>query len=317
MSRWYVKELSKLTQVSVQTLHHYDRIGLLKPSLRLANGYRLYSEKDLLTLQRIIALKFFGFELAQIKTLLSTDVGMMEHFSVQSKLLEQKATALFEASQTLKNILVNCGQDESIPWEKMIQLIEVYRMTQQLEQTWVGKILTPVELKEYAIFEHELNKRLTISEIQSFEQQWADIIFEIKTNLHNDPNSEIGIALGKRCMDWVNAYYGKKHVALRNAIWEKGLKSGQAEETNGLSVEGSIWLDKAISAYYRDRILQLLKQIETLPHLTLIKQWDELLMDMHGDEPNPQNEIIDEIMQANTTSQLIKSWLKKYSKVAL
>jgi DNA-binding transcriptional MerR regulator len=47
MTKWYVKDLSKLTNVSVQTLHHYDRIGLLKPSLRLANGYRLYSEKDL------------------------------------------------------------------------------------------------------------------------------------------------------------------------------------------------------------------------------------------------------------------------------
>ena len=59
MAQWYVKELSKLTQVTVQTLHHYDRIGLLQPSVRLANGYRLYSEKDLLKLQQIIAFKFF------------------------------------------------------------------------------------------------------------------------------------------------------------------------------------------------------------------------------------------------------------------
>ncbi|CAM2886902.1 TPA: MerR family DNA-binding transcriptional regulator [Legionella pneumophila] len=34
MTQWFVKDLSKLTGVSVQTLHHYDRIGLLKPSLR-------------------------------------------------------------------------------------------------------------------------------------------------------------------------------------------------------------------------------------------------------------------------------------------
>ena len=59
MTHWYVKTLSKLTGVSVQTLHHYDRIDLLKPSLRLSNGYRVYSEKDLLQLQQIIALKFF------------------------------------------------------------------------------------------------------------------------------------------------------------------------------------------------------------------------------------------------------------------
>jgi DNA-binding transcriptional MerR regulator len=76
MAQWYVKELSKLTEVSVQTLHHYDRIGLLESSVRLANGYHLYSEKDLLKLQQIVALKFFGFALSQIKTLLSTDVEM-------------------------------------------------------------------------------------------------------------------------------------------------------------------------------------------------------------------------------------------------
>src|SRR5665648_877704 len=108
MTQWYVKELSQLTQISVQTLHHYDRIGLLKPSVRLANGYRLYSEKDLLKLQQIIALKFFGFELAQVKMLLDPQVDMIEHFSVQSQLLEKKAKTRFEASEALKNIIDDC-----------------------------------------------------------------------------------------------------------------------------------------------------------------------------------------------------------------
>ena len=48
MTQWYVKELSKLTKVSVRTLHHYDKIGLLTPSIRLENNYRVYSETDLL-----------------------------------------------------------------------------------------------------------------------------------------------------------------------------------------------------------------------------------------------------------------------------
>ena len=61
MIQWYVKDISKLTGVSVQTLHHYDHFGLLQPSIRLPNGYRVYSEKDLLKLQQIIALKYFGF----------------------------------------------------------------------------------------------------------------------------------------------------------------------------------------------------------------------------------------------------------------
>ena len=91
MTLWYVKDLSKLTGISVQTLHHYDRIALLKPSLRLSNGYRLYSEQDLLKLQQIIALKFFGFELSKIKALLTDRAGALEHFSVQAQFLERKA----------------------------------------------------------------------------------------------------------------------------------------------------------------------------------------------------------------------------------
>ena len=105
MAQWYVKDLSKLTGVSVQTLHHYDRIDLLKPSVRLPNGYRVYSEKDLLSLQQIIALKFFGFELSQIKELLSGNAEALEHFSVQAKLLEQKANMLLDASNALKQII--------------------------------------------------------------------------------------------------------------------------------------------------------------------------------------------------------------------
>lgn len=79
MTKWYVKDSSKLTNISVQTLHYYDHIDLLKPSLRMSNGYRIYSEKNLLKLQQIIALKFFGFELAQIQTLLNGKVEAFEH----------------------------------------------------------------------------------------------------------------------------------------------------------------------------------------------------------------------------------------------
>ena len=91
MKQWHTKEFGKLAQVSVRTLHHYDRIGLLKPSLRQSNNYRLYSETDLLRLQQIIALKFFGFELSQIKCLLNTHDDILENLTMQSKFLQEKA----------------------------------------------------------------------------------------------------------------------------------------------------------------------------------------------------------------------------------
>ncbi len=81
----------------------------------MENGYRVYSEKDLLKLQQIIALKFFGFELSQIKALLSGTASTLENFSAQALFLEQKANTLFEASKTLKNILSTANDDKSIP----------------------------------------------------------------------------------------------------------------------------------------------------------------------------------------------------------
>ncbi|KAA3622214.1 MAG: MerR family transcriptional regulator [Bacteroidetes bacterium] len=54
MSKYTVKQLSKLAGVSVRTLHHYDQIGLLKPSFRSDKGYRYYEREQLLILQQIL-----------------------------------------------------------------------------------------------------------------------------------------------------------------------------------------------------------------------------------------------------------------------
>lgn len=110
MTKWYVKELAKLAGVSHQTLHHYDRIGLLKPSVRMENGYRVYSEEDLLKLQQIIALKSFGFELSQIGHLISGNLEVKEHFVLQAKFLQEKSKSLLDASRALKAILERIRQ---------------------------------------------------------------------------------------------------------------------------------------------------------------------------------------------------------------
>lgn len=49
-----VKDVSKLTSISVRTLHYYDEIGLLKPTSCSAAGYRLYDDKALERLQQIL-----------------------------------------------------------------------------------------------------------------------------------------------------------------------------------------------------------------------------------------------------------------------
>jgi DNA-binding transcriptional MerR regulator len=68
MSRLYkIREFADLAGVTVRTLHHYDRIGLLKPR-RSRAGYRLYFLTDLERLVQITALKFIGIPLHEIRT---------------------------------------------------------------------------------------------------------------------------------------------------------------------------------------------------------------------------------------------------------
>lgn len=55
---WTVKEFSKLTKVTVKTLHFYDRQNLLVAHHRSDAGYRFYSEQELLCLQKINILKY-------------------------------------------------------------------------------------------------------------------------------------------------------------------------------------------------------------------------------------------------------------------
>lgn len=71
--RYSTGEFAKRASVSVRTLRFYDREGLLRPSQRSGAGHRLYSERDLATLQRIMAPKFLGFTLSEIRALLQVD----------------------------------------------------------------------------------------------------------------------------------------------------------------------------------------------------------------------------------------------------
>ena len=65
--RYYsVKNLAKLAGVSVRTLHHYDRLGLLKPSVRTEAKYRLYGQEELIRLQQILFYKELDFSLEEI-----------------------------------------------------------------------------------------------------------------------------------------------------------------------------------------------------------------------------------------------------------
>ncbi|MBR2423192.1 MAG: MerR family transcriptional regulator [Oscillospiraceae bacterium] len=84
-----VAQVSKLTGVSVRTLHHYDEIGLLKPAKITEAGYRLYDNFSLQRLHAILLLKELQFPLKEIRAILDNPgFDPMEALQQQIELLE-------------------------------------------------------------------------------------------------------------------------------------------------------------------------------------------------------------------------------------
>ena len=95
-----VNEVSKLTGISVRTLHHYDDIGLLKPTTVTEAGYRLYDDTALERLQHILLFKELQFPLKDIKEILeSPDFD-------RKKALEQQIELLTMKKEHLENLIL-------------------------------------------------------------------------------------------------------------------------------------------------------------------------------------------------------------------
>jgi DNA-binding transcriptional MerR regulator len=86
-----VGQVAELAGVTVRTLHHYDRIGLLSPSERTATGYRRYTPSDLDRLHQVLVYRELGFPLEEIATLLDDpDADPAEHLRRQHRLLRDR-----------------------------------------------------------------------------------------------------------------------------------------------------------------------------------------------------------------------------------
>ena len=105
---YHIKKAAQLSGVSVKTLHHYDKIGLLVPA-KSENGYRIYSQADLERLQVILYYKYLGFSLEKIAELLSQDEqALLPHLVRQLEYLQQEREHLDTLISTLQRTI----QDE-------------------------------------------------------------------------------------------------------------------------------------------------------------------------------------------------------------
>lgn len=137
-----VGELAKKMNTTVRTLQYYDKEGLLHPSLQSEGGRRLYSNKDMAKLHQILAMKFLGFSLNEIKNnLISLDTPeeMLEVLQRQADVVKEKITDLNQALSAIGLLQDEITQAKKIDFEKYAQIIELLRMNK--ESYWVIKSL--------------------------------------------------------------------------------------------------------------------------------------------------------------------------------
>ena len=126
-----IKQLSRLAGVTVRTLHHYDRIGLLHPAQIGTNGYRYYDRSNLLQLQQILLYREMDMPLS-----LNKDVINQPGFDILQALQEHKAALAdrinylerlsASVDETLENLKRNIPMDEK-------KLFDVFNEKQQKE----------------------------------------------------------------------------------------------------------------------------------------------------------------------------------------
>ncbi|MEU7067787.1 MerR family transcriptional regulator [Streptomyces sp. NPDC046161] len=86
-----VGQVSAFAGVTVRTLHHYDKAGLLSPGERSHAGYRRYDDADLARLQRILFYRELGFTLEEIAEILADpQANALEHLRARQRQLAQE-----------------------------------------------------------------------------------------------------------------------------------------------------------------------------------------------------------------------------------
>lgn len=211
---WYVTAFSKLTNVSVRTLHHYDAIGLLKPSLRSEGNYRLYSESDLYKLQTIVALKFFGFKLVQIKVLVKQKSDFVQQLMAQQRCLHEQLLQQQSAIRIIDELVRGAAAGKPLAWSKIVESIEGYNMRKDMSATWMEQSLSPDQIKLWT----ENGQRFSKEEIVVIEARWASLIARAKALYGQDPSSSEVQKISKEWKLLVDEMYGESYE-LRDAMW--------------------------------------------------------------------------------------------------
>lgn len=105
MDAMTVGAVATLTGVSVRTLHHYDHIGLVVPSVRTEAGYRGYTDADIERLHVVLVYRSVDMPLEEIRALLDGDGDVLDHLERQHRLLLDRADRLQHTIKAVEELM--------------------------------------------------------------------------------------------------------------------------------------------------------------------------------------------------------------------
>jgi MerR family transcriptional regulator, thiopeptide resistance regulator len=122
-STWTVGQVAEEFGVTVRTLHHYDEIGLLRPSRRSGSGYRLYTPADLERLGNVVVYRRLGFPLEEVAQLLDADgADLAVHLRRQRSAVTSRLGELHDLVTAIDNALEKAMNQTPISKDEMKEL---------------------------------------------------------------------------------------------------------------------------------------------------------------------------------------------------
>jgi len=242
-----VSEFAEKAGVTVRALHHYDRLGPLKPSRRTQAGYRLYSGDDFTRLQQIVTLKFIGLPLKGIKALLDkSELDLAQALRLHRRLLEEKRRQVAVAIQAIEEAERSLDSGQAPNLAALRKIIEVMEMQNSME--WTKKYYSEEAQAKIA----EKAKAFTPEMQTEVSRQWSELIRDVETAILNneDPAGAKARTLAERWSGLVRGFTGGD-PAIQN-----GLRKLYADQSNWPSTfqkpfSDEVWtyMKKAMTAH--------------------------------------------------------------------
>lgn len=140
-NKYSIGEFSEKTGISIRTLHYYDEIGLLQPEKNPTSGHRIYNHQDILTLQKILSLKFLGYNLDKIAELLgessfTNDLNGTLTFHLRA--LEKEKERIELSMTAVKRVIMILEKEGEVDSTILFNLIHSMQ-TESMQNEWMER----------------------------------------------------------------------------------------------------------------------------------------------------------------------------------